>query len=533
MVHDQGTTDQGSPLSPASTELELLLHDLQRRNRLLERQNSELLAALESDLTERKLAEEKLRASEAHLNEAQRLTKLGSWERDYSRETLYWSDEMFRITQLTPAEFGNDFENYLAIIHPGDRERFLLAARNAHRDQAPYELEYRLTMPDGGVKWVHSRATASYDRNGAPLIMTGSIQDITERKLADEALLRSRELLNLIIDAVPALMAYVDREYRYSLVNQSYEEQFGLSVEAIRGRHVRELLGESCWEVVRPFAERALAGEQTSHEVTVPDPAGAVKSLLTVCTPDRDPQGVVRGYVALTRDITAQKETEEALRGYGRRLIDLEEEVRRKLASELHDEMGPELTALNFDLSLMSGIADEAPGRRLPELVADAGQLVNGLSSKVRNIIARLQPPVLFDYGLEAALRWYAGLMAKRTGIKLSVITDGIVPRLPKEHELALFRIAKEALTNAVKYSGTKRITIRVGCNGTEVRLSIRDKGKGFDPAATSPSDAGGWGVTIMRERTIMLGGTFRLETAPGKGTTIHLEIPKEEPHAD
>ena len=304
------------------------------------------------NITARKSMEKELRASEAHLNEAQRLTKLGSWERDYTQDVLYWSDEMYRITELAPSEFSNNFENYLAVVHPDDRGGFLKAAHDAHKAQIPYELEYRLKMPDGRVKWVHSRATARYDRHGQPLLMTGTTQDITERKQADDALLRSEGLLKLIVDAVPALISYVDSECRYRLANRGYEEVFGVRAESLCGRHVRDVLGKAVWATAGPFVERALAGEQVTYEVSLPNGEGDPSSFLAVYTPDRDDDGRICGYEALVRDITGQKATEQTLHSYGQRLLDLEEEVRRKLAAELHDEMGPDLTALNFNLSL-------------------------------------------------------------------------------------------------------------------------------------------------------------------------------------
>lgn len=485
------------------------------------------------NITARKNMEKELRASEAHLNEAQRLTKLGSWERDYTQDTLSWTDEMYRITELAPAEFSNNFDTYLAVVHPDDRGGFLKTAHDAHKAQKPYEFEYRLKMPDGRIKWVHSRATTSYDQHGKPLLMTGTTQDITKRKQADDARRRSEVLLKLIVDAVPALISYVDAECRYRLVNRRYEEIFGVKAESICGSHVRDVLGKAAWAIASPFVELALAGEQVSYEVSLPNKEGGLRSYQALYIPDRDDEGLIRGYVALGLDVTVQKATEQALHSYGQRLLDLEEEVRRKLAAELHDEMGPDLTALNFTLSLIKESFETVQSQYLEELVTDAAQVVNGLSGKVRNIIARLQPPVLFDYGLEAALRWYAELMMKRTDMLVAIVTEGTVPRLPKDHELALFRIAKEALTNAAKYSGAKSVTVTLGCTDSTVRLSVADDGTGFVPSPASPPGANGWGLTIMRERTEMLGGTFRLETAPGAGATIYSEIPLEDDDVD
>jgi PAS domain S-box-containing protein len=269
-----------------------------------------------TNITPCKVMEEQFRASEAHLNEAQRLTKLGSWKRDFLRNTLSWSAGMFLISELTPAQFNDNFENFLAIVHPDDRELLLRTAHKAHCAQLPYDLEYRLTMTDGRVKWVHSRANTSYDRDGHPLTMTGTHQDITERKLAQEELFHTKGLRNLIIDAVPAFISYVDRECRYQVVNRRYEELTGLSVSQIRGRHVRDVLSESSWAIAAPYIARVLAGEEVTYETEVRDADGNVRTLQASHTPDRTPQGQVRGYVALIHDITEKNKTEQTLQSY-------------------------------------------------------------------------------------------------------------------------------------------------------------------------------------------------------------------------
>ena len=201
---------------------------------------------------------------------------------------------------------------------------------------------------------------------------------------------------------------------------------------------------------------------------------------------------------------------------------------RARIARELHDELGPDLTALNFNLTLINGNAKPEPGGRLAELLSDSGQLVDGLSGKLRNIISRLQPSLLSAYGVEAALRWYADLTARRTGMTIAVVTGDAVPRLPENLELALFRIAKEALVNTAKHAQASRVTVNLEVTDGAIRLCITDDGTGIDLAAVSTSGKERWGLRIMRMRTEMLGGTFHLDTSPGKGTRVYLEIPQE-----
>ena len=360
-----------------------------------------------TDITPQKVMEEQRRAGEAHLNEAQRLTKLGSWKRDLVRGLISWSDEMYKICQVDPSHFTPSFDSYRSMVHPEDLPFLIQTVQDAHADRIPYELEYRLLMPDGGCKWIAARGSATYDLCGKLLTSTGTVQDITQRK-----------------------------------------------------------------------------------------------------------------------------KTELTLQSYSRRLVDLEEEVRRTLAAELHDELGPDLTALNFTLALIKNDVQPERRIRLAALMADSTELVDGLSGKVRNIIARLQPPVLFSYGLAAALRWYAGQMKRRTGMIVAVVTERGFPRLPADRELAMFRVAKEALTNAAKYSGGEKMMVRLRSGESFVRLTVADDGAGFTLPAT-PRPGGGWGLSIMRMRAEMLGGTFHLKTKPGRGTVIHIVIPREVPHVD
>ncbi len=532
-VDAAAATNSRTELLKENEQLRLRLEEAETALRVMgkRRMAADVVAAPSGEIDTLRQTEEELRAREAHLNEAQRLAQMGSWQRDYVKNTLTWSDGMYLISELTPEEFNDNFDNYLNIVHPDDRELLLRTAQEAHSAQLPYDLEYRLIMPDAGIKWVHSRATASYDENGIPLIMTGIHRDITDRKQAEAELSRTKGLRNLIIDAVPAYISYVDRECRYQLVNRRYEELTGLSVKNIRGRLVRDILGEIAWAEASPYVDRVLAGEEVTYETKFTGVDGKLRTLQVFHTPDRGPDGEVLGSVVLVHDITEKKKTEQTLQSYSRRLIDLEEEVRKNLAAELHDELGPELTALTFTLALINNDTTE-PGGRLSLLMADATQLVDDMSGKVRNIIARLQPPVLSSYGVAAALRWYADQMKRRTGMNVTVAAERTFPRMPADQELAMFRIAKEALTNAAKYSGAKSVMVRLRSGERSIRLTVSDNGVGFAPSVP-PRPGSGWGVSIMKMRAEMLGGSFRLRTAPGRGTVIHLTLPKEEIHAD
>jgi PAS domain S-box-containing protein len=229
-------------------------------------------------------------------------------------------------------------------------------------------------------------------------------------------------------------------------------------------------------------------------------------------------------------DISDRKQAEEELRSYARRLIEMEENLRKKLATELHDEIGRDLTVIGMNLAVFSNSLTHDATNNLVERVADSSRLVEGISRTVRGIMVMLRPPVLDDYGLFAALRWHADLFTKRTGITVLVQAETPLPRLMVEKEMALFRIAQEALNNASKHAVTAEVSITITSDNGMLSMLVSDDGKGFIPVSFERIQAGpGWGLKIMRERAELIGGNFHVDSAPGRGTLVSVDVPLEE----
>jgi signal transduction histidine kinase len=226
--------------------------------------------------------------------------------------------------------------------------------------------------------------------------------------------------------------------------------------------------------------------------------------------------------------VLARKEAEEALRCYARRLIEMEENLRKKLATELHDEIARDLTVLGMNFSMISATLADDAAKNLRARIEDSARLIESISRTTRNIMAGLRPPVLDDYGLVSALRWHSELFSSRSGIEISVQYDDLFPRLHPEVELAIFRISQEALMNTVKHAEAKIVTIALSCDQDKVRFTVVDDGKGFTPPSSLHPHVSGWGMTIMRERAELVGGNFSIDSQPGQGTTVTVVIPLE-----
>jgi len=192
----------------------------------------------------------------------------------------------------------------------------------------------------------------------------------------------------------------------------------------------------------------------------------------------------------------------------------------------LHDQVGQYLTALSINLSRASTQLPGEGADPVLSIMVDSQSIVEQMSDIIRNIMANLRPPVIEDYGLVSAIRWYADRFAGRTGIEVTVEGEEPSPRLSSSHESALYRIAQEVFTNIAKHAQATRVSVNMAMEGEKVRLFITDDGIGFDTKEVDMSDEKqGWGLVIMSERAISMGGSFNIESRPGHGTRVTVEV--------
>jgi signal transduction histidine kinase len=189
------------------------------------------------------------------------------------------------------------------------------------------------------------------------------------------------------------------------------------------------------------------------------------------------------------------------------------------LARELHDETGQALASILLGLKSLEQQVGPEPVARIRELVGSA-------LDDVRRLTVELRPPALDDFGLQAALERLTSLVGARSGVEIQLSVRSAVA-LPPDQETAIYRIVQEALTNIVKHAKAGSVSIIVMASGESVRLVIEDDGDGFDPSTVRE---GALGLVGIRERVAILGGRFELESAPGDGTTIVVELPTQVP---
>jgi signal transduction histidine kinase len=203
-----------------------------------------------------------------------------------------------------------------------------------------------------------------------------------------------------------------------------------------------------------------------------------------------------------------------------RHLLKGEEEERRRISRELHDETGQALMVLRLQLEMLgSNVRDQGQKAMVQESLDVLDRTIEGL----RRIIARLSPRVLEEFGLLAAIRRHAQLLASQTRMKARVELPEEIATMEHDIEVALYRSAQEALHNIAKHSRARNFVVRLHASGGEIHLEIEDDGTGL---LTKGPDDGGYGLTGMRERVVALGGSMTIESRRGRGTQIRIVLP-------
>jgi PAS domain S-box-containing protein len=498
------------------------------------RRTTEALAQSERQL--RALAGE-LTIERAHLVAAQAVARMGSYATDLRTRAVTWSAETYHIFEADLATVAPSYEQFLARVHPDDRDPVDRAFVASFDSRGISALDYRIQTPDGRVKHVNSRWRVTHADDGTPVRAVGTLHDITERKEAEERVRSADARLRAVLNNAPVVIFAADTDGRYTLLEGRGLLGIGLAPGELLGRSIGstyanlELIPSDGLPVPLAVAfRRVLAGESTSGLIKV-----GTEYFESHMVPDRDADGRVVGAIGVSTVVTALRESEAMLRrsmadlqAISTRLNDAREQERVKMARDIHDNFGQALTALKMDVAEIRRRLDAGDGAIIRERLAEMSALIDTSVDDVRRVAAELRPVVLDDLGFVGAIRAYLIDVERRAAIRCVLCTpSGDVP-IAGDRATALFRILQEALTNVVRHAGATRVDVSLTVDAGRVRLVVRDNGRGVPAAAvTSPRSLGLLG---MRDRAVLIGGDVSVSGGPGAGTTVTVELPIEGP---
>ncbi|MDR3554002.1 MAG: PAS domain S-box protein [Syntrophobacteraceae bacterium] len=368
----------------------------------------------------------------------------------------------------------------------------------------------------------------AFDRMGEALEQRGK-----ERMEAEEALAKSEKLYRAVFETTGTAMLLAEEDTTISLVNEQFERLLGFSAEQVEGkRSWADFVSSEDVGTMQEYHRRRRVdphGAPRQYEARFVTRDGNIRNLLV--TVDLIP-GTGTSVASLI-DITARKKdletlekTREELRALSAKNLTLQESEREKLALELHDRVGQNLTGLGIDLAIIRGLAGPDCLKKIESPLQDSKGLVNDTMQCLRGVISELHPPGLSDYGLSAALVLCCEKLAARAGVKILTDCRELPVRTSKDVEIALFRIAQEALCNSINHSRAGLVRLSVQTSGAKIVIRVADDGIGFDP--DSGIDFGKtdrFGLAGMRERAAVIGARFCVESAPGEGTVVTVEF--------
>ncbi len=229
---------------------------------------------------------------------------------------------------------------------------------------------------------------------------------------------------------------------------------------------------------------------------------------------------VLLGVIAIYHDVSQKKEAEQRLHQISARLLELQDEERRRIARELHDTTAQSMFALTINLTRLQDLTVSGSSE-VQAIIFDSIQLAESSAKELRTISYLLHPPLLDEMGLLSAVRWYARGFSERSGIRVELLLPDDMERLPRQLEIALFRIVQESLTNVHRHSSSPVASIHIEADVKRVVLEVSDQGTGIDMSATIPPKLG-VGIAGMRERINQLQGQLELVSGP-HGTTVRV----------
>ncbi|MBI4787160.1 MAG: MEDS domain-containing protein [Chloroflexi bacterium] len=530
------------------------------------------------DITTRKRAEQALRESEQKLAEAQRVAHVGYWDRDTVTERLTWSDETYRIFGITPEERDLTVTRVRELIHPDDRQQVFEAVEQALSGGPRYNAEYRVVRPDGQVRVVHSQGDVTWDDKGYPRRLFGVIQDITERKRAEEqiqreaartdALLRIARVVSAQLDLKTVIHTICEETCRVMNVPATLVSLLDQNREVFQVAGYAGVLPELVAQlkpVPRAFYERHLTADgsllvipdalddpdqpnldqirATNARTVVGAPMfreGHLIGSLNVVT-----MGAVRKFkdeeIQLLRGLadqaalaienarlfTSVREQREQQSVLSAQLVQAQETERRAIARELHDELGQILNAVSTNLQTIQLTRRRSTrAERLQESI----NLVDDALRRTRDLALDLRPSMLDDFGLVPALEWYVDRQAQRSGFAAELVVEPPILRLLPSLETMCFRVVQIALTNVARHARAKHVRVELNRHATDLELTVRDDGVGFDVDQAMEGAVRGrtLGLLSMQERVRLAGGEIQVKSAPGQGTEICARFPLE-----
>ena len=486
---------------------------------------------LAENISARKEAEEALRKTEKRLRLVLEATEIGTFEIDFASGTAHWNAIEFELLGLRPGEVSAGPETFFRYVHPADREPLRLEWEEAMRN-GELNAEFRVVRADGQERWLAGKgrfvidetevtgATAAVGATKKPARFLGVNFDITERKEAEQALAESQQRFAGIVGSAMDAIVSVDAEQKIILFNAAAEKMFGCPVSVAIGSSVERFIPErfraAHAEHIRQFAQTGLASRSMGRMGSLTGlRANGVEFPIEASISKIEVGGQLLATVIL-RDISERRRLEQEV-------LEISAREQRRIGRELHDDVCQWLAGTEL---LTSALA-KSLSTETPRLAARAEKIVESIRqalARARVLAHGLEPSVIQSEGLVGALRELAMNAAEMFHVRCQYDGPARVDVRDEVAALHLYRIAQEAIANAVRHGGAREIQIVLQIEPERASMLIRDDGSGI---ALPLPPTSGMGLRNMRYRAGIIGATLDVRRASTGGTEIVCTFPR------
>ncbi|WP_095152437.1 PAS domain-containing sensor histidine kinase [Pseudomonas sp. Irchel s3b5] len=516
---------------------------------------------------------------------------VGTWDWDIGEDRFIADAHFAQLHGIDPTMAGQlPISEYLHGVHPEDRALIARSIKHCITHGTEYAEEYRLLQPDGQLRWVFARGRCYKDHHGRPIRFLGAALDLTERKHTEQALRQSQTELQLIINAMPILISYVDREERFRLNNAAYLDWYGLTPQELYGRTILEVLGEEAYALRAPHIAEALCGRPGCFSISTPHRDGSIRQALMNYLPRHGADGAVNGFYIFVIDETERKKTEEALRILNETLEERVAartrqlaEANERLQSEMFERERAEdalrhaqkmeavgqltggiahdfnnmLTGILGSLDLMQRFIAEGRTEEIGRFTEAAMSSANRAAALTHRLLAFSRRQSLNRKPLNAndLIHSLEDLLSRTKGnhIELQLQLAENIWRVNtdvSQLENALLNLvinARDAMpdggelrieTANAYLDGSEITTLEPVNAGDYVMIAVSDNGTGMTPSVlakafdpfftTKPIGQGtGLGLSMIYGFAQQSGGHVSLFSLPGRGTSVRLYLPR------
>lgn len=483
------------------------------------------IISIGKDITERKQLENTLRESEERLSLfiEHAPVSLAMFDREmrYLAVSRRWIMD-YRLSE------GDIIGRSHYAISPEISERWKAAHQLGLAGEVVKTEEDKFERADGSIQWLHWEIYPWHINNGAIGGIIIFSEDITERKQLENTLRESELRFRQIAETIHEVFFLRDANKHSMLyVSPAYEGIWG------RPREDLYQASSSFLDTIHPDdrarvvagMELQRRGQQVEAVYRIIRPDHKIRWIRSQTFPVFDTHGTLSRIAGAASDITEQVRYENQLKRLSQRLVAVLDNERARIARELHDQVGQQLTGLGINLSVVEMQCTQ-DNRAIP-LLKESTELISQIIERIRFIIADLRPFVLDDMGLVAGLRWYCQTFTRRTGIVVDFNNTLESTQLSPETNNTLFQIAQETLTNVAKHAQATQVWITLELTGNQLTMKIRDNGTGFDmQSVLAGNSVGHWGIQIMHERIqALVGASLHVTSTPGEGTMVLVEV--------